>query len=782
MLKDHQGHWVAPSAITGRRVPGARHLGPALHFPHQDYASDSDLSRTLGFRKKVEGEDLVSFAKLVAEDNEYAKRFEEAMWNLRRLLSPQVIRKLSNYAFVRNSLGGVSQPGNTYLRTPLNDVCLGREAPFVVGDRPSLYKRLGCQEVPRSADILKHISALRDRQEPPANRDVLYATLVDALQKEKQAMHSQSGEEILWIGNAFHPPDGVLIGPRHRRVFLDVVPQVVGATASFQKSAQALGALSQPQSQHWLQLLRWYAQKYQHTRGPVSTSERVSLREAYRAMSSLPEGLSKEDRILLDQAGLLHALKDAEAGTYLIDDDPQLSHSASKQGISVSFADHDSVGNLPFFTAIGVRKLTAVRQLVETRHGEPTSAPARGNVDRLLSKIHSPHFASAICRLAEARLTSTSKTRLVTPLELWGMLRARSQVAFVEQLEVVYKVAGQEVVVPEELAVEDERLVSVSVSNISDLRGRLSGAIANLVTDDLPLGRGLSDSIFRLLACSSLKGMERYMQSQGIPWSPSKRRDEEGEHEEWNDEVDPSEVEADEVTELVVQIIADDMTSDQANEDEDSKEEQPPPSNKPNPDQEPRNDPPRLPSRQLPPIDEVAVQSLATGGSLSVKGSPTGAGGGGSPSWRPPTPEQEQWERSIGHRGEEIVYRRERARVKGLGEDESKVVWVSQGNPGSAFDINSIDDQGKKIWIEAKSTSGTDGRFRWSKAEFDRARQHRGQYILYRVYEVDTRTPSVKEFRDPVGLLLNDAMRLNVSSLNAEVEPLATRQAELTDL
>ena len=507
----------------------------------------------------------------------------------------------------------MSQPGNTYLRTQQNDVCLGRDAPFVVGDRPSLYKLLGCQEMPRSGDILKHISALRNRQEPPANPDVLYASLVDALQREKQALHSQSGEEILWIANAFHAPAGVLIGPRYSRVFLNAVPQVVGATSSFQRSAQALGAFSQPQPQHWLQLLRWYAQKYEHTRGPVSTPERVSLREAYKGMSSLPEGISKEDRVLLDQSGLLHALKDAEAGTYLIDDDPQLSHSASKQGMSVFFADHDSVGNLPFFTAIGVSKLTEVRQLVETRHGEPASAPARVNVDRLLSKIHSYHFASAVCRLAEARLTGTSKTGLVTPLELLDMLRARSQVLFVEQLEIVYKVAGQEVVVPEELAVEDERFVSVSVSNISDLRGRLSGAIANLVTDDISLARGLSDSIFRLLACSSLKGMERYLQSQGIPWSPSKRRDEEGELEEWNDEVDPGEVEADEVTELVVQIISDDLTKDQENGDGDSEEEQSHPPNKPDHDHKPENDPPRPPARQLPPIEEVAVQSLATG-------------------------------------------------------------------------------------------------------------------------------------------------------------------------
>ncbi len=222
-------------------------------------------------------------------------------------------------------------------------------------------------------------------------------------------------------------------------------------------------------------------------------------------------------------------------------------------------------------------------------------------------------------------------------------------------------------------------------------------------------------------------------------------------------------------------MLSDDLTKEQANDSENSEEEQPPPSNKQEPGQQPKDDPPQSSARQLPPIDEVSVQSLATGGSLSVKGSPTGAGGGGSGSWSPPTPEQEAWERSIGHRGEEIIYRRERARVNALGGDESKVVWVSQDNPGSDFDISSIDDNGKKLWIEVKSTSGTDGRFRWSKAEFDKARQLRGQYILYRVYEADTRAPSVKEFRDPVGLLLSDAMRLNVSSLNAEVEALNSR-------
>ena len=126
-----------------------------------------------------------------------------------------------------------------------------------------------------------------------------------------------------------------------------------------------------------------------------------------------------------NQSGLLHSLNDADAETYLIDDDPQLSESALKQGVLVSFADYNNIGNLPYFSAIGVKKITEVRHLVETRLGEPVTAPARVNVELLLSKIHSNYFASAVSRLAEARVPRTPKAGLVSPMELLSMLRAR---------------------------------------------------------------------------------------------------------------------------------------------------------------------------------------------------------------------------------------------------------------------------------------------------------------------------------------------------------------------
>ena len=95
----------------------------------------------------------------------------------------------------------------------------------------------------------------------------------------------------------------------------------------------------------------------------------------------------------------------------------------------------------------------------------------------------------------------------------------------------MYLLANQEVVVPEELDMEDDRFVSVNVSTMSELRGRLSGAIANLVTDDVALARGLSDSLFRFLPCSSPREMEQYLKSQGIRWAPSQIRVEETEPE-----------------------------------------------------------------------------------------------------------------------------------------------------------------------------------------------------------------------------------------------------------
>jgi hypothetical protein len=50
--------------------------------------------------------------------------------------------------------------------------------------------------------------------------------------------------------------------------------------------------------------------------------------------------------------------------------------------------------------------------------------------------------------------------------------------------------------------------------------------------------------------------------------------------------------------------------------------------------------------------------------------------------------------------------------------------------------------------------------------------QEREQYILWRVYEVGAINPSIKPFRDPIGMIIRHSIQLDIASLSAEVEPL----------
>ena len=146
--------------------------------------------------------------------------------------------------------------------------------------------------------------------------------------------------------------------------------------------------------------------------------------------------------------------------------------------------------------------------------------------------------------------------------------------------------------------------------------------------------------------------------------------------------------------------------------------------------------------------------------------------GGGNGYWQPRTRVQEEQDQEIGDRGEELVYRQEVARVSGLGLPESRVVWVSRDNPGSDHDIRSVDGNGRDLWIEVKSTIGRNGRFKWTRAEFELALEKRDSYILYRVYEAGGTSPTAKRIRDPIGLLPKEQLKLILNSLDAEVAPL----------
>ena len=87
-----------------------------------------------------------------------------------------------------------------------------------------------------------------------------------------------------------------------------------------------------------------------------------------------------------------------------------------------------------------------------------------------------------------------------------------------------------------------------------------------------------------------------------------------------------SEEDVEELNECVIQVLSDDLTLEREDEAVYSKEYQLTEPNAEELDPRPNVDMMKPSGRELPPIDEVVVQSLATGGALSVRGGSTGAG------------------------------------------------------------------------------------------------------------------------------------------------------------
>ena len=145
--------------------------------------------------------------------------------------------------------------------------------------------------------------------------------------------------------------------------------------------------------------------------------------------------------------------------------------------------------------------------------------------------------------------------------------------------------------------------------------------------------------------------------------------------------------------------------------------------------------------------------------------------------WPVPLSEEVAQDFLIGDRGEELAYRSELERVRSFGYEtpERYVIWTSRSDAGADHDIRSVTDGGGLLWIEVKSSTGTDGWIYWPKREFEKARRERERYELWRVYESHTTHPMAKCFRDPISLLNRNALRLELGTLRAIIEPLENK-------
>lgn len=90
-----------------------------------------------------------------------------------------------------------------------------------------------------------------------------------------------------------------------------------------------------------------------------------------------------------------------------------------------------------------------------------------------------------------------------------------------------------------------------------------------------------------------------------------------------------------------------------------------------------------------------------------------------------------------GEIGEKFIYYYEIDRLNKLRMDSSQVKWISQTNDAAGFDIESLNNDGSKRFIEVKSTTGGEKpAFNMSINEIDKFEENKNNYYIYRVINV----------------------------------------------
>lgn len=518
-----------------------------------------------------------------------------------------------------------------------------------------------------------------------------------------------------------------------------------------------LGAYSDPTDYHWEKLLTWIGESFKAEQRPLSTTTKKVVRQAYAKFSGDPD-LPPDLPWLLDDAGQLHTRAKSSEKAFLIDDDIGLSEAIRRSNSPVVFADVRERQTIQFYHRINVRSLTEERQRVGEEIGDEHKPPHWFRSEKYLERLTRGAFGDALKQLA-AHDFRRNPTVLDGISSAVGQLRSINQIKFVERLSLRYRVGLITASVPVSAIWRDDVICLTAVKSRSDLYDFLAFCIAERFPIDVDYQRRFSDTLYRLITCESTRDIRRCLEMKGINWRPEYVDDEVGDDEDAEDELnDLVEMNLIENIRPPSKDTTDDQPHDQANPASVSATE-------PENDEEERFVP-------LPPFDEVTPALVEPTPDWSHPSSSGSGGGSGGGIWSPPNSQDKKRDEEIGRRGEEIVLKLEMDRVRRVGLPTDKVIWISKTNPMADHDIRSIDDDGKELIIEVKSTSGEGGRFQWSKAEFQRALSERRHYILYRVYNAGGKTPTVRAFRDPVALLRKGALRLDFENLRAEIESL----------
>lgn len=750
VVRDHRGDWISPASLTARTAPGAEVLEPVLHFPHADIARDPQLLARLAIRRRVKDDLFLEFAETHIDSPEAAERFEDLLSRRRPGFSKATLVRLGRVPFLRSSRGELAAAVTLYLRNVTTLASLGTGATYVQGSRLDLYRRLGCADAPRAEDIGRHLADLRKIGQPPERMDLLYPALASALVRDGKATNSLADEPIIWTGSGYDAPADVLIARRLIRP-LALLPHAAGSE-ELNAALLKLGCHPQPLERHWRLFFERMASRYPTRNDRVSAADRTALLYAYgrRGLSGLPADIGEGIRCLLSRQSTLHSIADVRAGHLLFNDFPALADAVEKHEAGITFPDRDEASQA-FFHALNLKSLAQLAGAPVARVGKRREAPSFLRAGDILTRLHGDDFASALTALSRDEWRRDSASPRPRAVAIHGALATVTSVDLVEDITLTYRVGRARIEVDTDVWMDGSSIWLARARSYEGIRGLIAMAIAS-VGSDQPSRPAFTDAVFRLLSARGSIEMAEYLNRRGIDWRPSTSDDEAPLDTDLGD---------------ALQTLTGDLLARAGD-----LKAAPTPVGAPTAAPAAPAIPPAVARVPLPPLDKVTLTTLEPSDWRPPKKSSGQGGGGAGSGWLPPTPEDTVRDIEIGQRAEELIYRQELGRLRGLGLSESRVVWTSAVNPGADHDILSVDDDGEDLWIEVKGTTGTGGGFAWSVGEFARAARERSHYVLWRVYLVGGPTPKARPFRDPVGMLADGNLRLDIATLAAQVAPL----------
>jgi hypothetical protein len=760
VMKNERGEWAAAGDMVSLKGAVAKLIAPAVSGPSKEMIARADLLLRLRIRDRLNTADLVAFAVQIQERPQSAERFETLLSDNQRLITPAAAKQLLDVSFLRAKSGVLAAPASLHLDTPANRLCISDTSRLVSGTNEALYRRLRIREHPAVETLIDMIEMARSRSEPPGRPEIIYPAIVAGLFRERRPKLEFADVPILWINGAYRSPSEVLVGTHISRVLDRAVP-VLRRSDELAHAYVSLGAKSQAGDEHWATFFRHIHEEWEGE--PLPIYQRRVLMEAYRQRGhqGVPDGLDAL-KFLLARDGRLYSPNELQAGTLVENDFPALADGLAGSGSSLGVVDV-SDRNRAFFLRLNIRPLSSIAGAGSPVFGNITAQPfwfKLHHQDRLLAMMRRAIFAKALHAIALRQHHVFFGFNPAAPEELVKRLHDIGSVAFYSEISREYSVGTAKARVAVEAAIGEGLVGLVAPKTKLDFQQLVAQALAEVAgAANVAQARSLSIAFLPLVLCRNVEDMVVYMERMGVTTS------------EWDRPEEPElEFDADRAEELGEEIIRQVVDALETRREPSAAAEAPPNANPPQVALPVA--PPPSPPAELPAINDVELV-VAQSSDQTIAPRPSQSGGwGGAGRWMPRTVSEMERDRAVGLRGEELVYRMECERVRSAGHPnaESVVIWTSRTDPGADHDIRSVDEGGRPRWIEVKSTIGNDGRFDWSRKEFEKAMREGDRYELWRVYRASSMAPVAKPFRNPARMLGESRMQLELGSLRACVE------------